>query len=455
MSNYIRKVKYNNHPSLGNLELDFCKDDKPFNTIVFAGENGCGKTTILETLSDFLNLGRIEPFSKISYAINNEIFSNIPYGSQVATGFHIRIIEDTGAEVQIESGRNLNLTQIEKDIYDMRHYGCAYSKARSGFKTQGITTVKTLELDKNKYENDSSDDFTSLKQLLVDIYQQDSNEWIKLCRNESKKNNQESIEKFDRESRISRFKQAFEKFFDNKITLDDITIEDNQYQIMFKKHGKHIPLDSLSTGEKQIVFRGAMLLKNNSILDGGFVFIDEPELSMHPMWQKEILKFYRNLFTKDGEQTVQMFFATHSEYVIKSAVEDKENVLIVSLHDSDGTINAKNMSLPTALPSIKSSEINYHVFGVSAIEYHIDLYGYLQNKLGLDTIRKADNYIKKSPLYQKTSHYKRYVKPGTLKNTIYQTLPTYIRNCIDHPDRRTYTPKEMSTSINLLEQLCR
>ena len=64
----IRKIKWNDHAILGNLELDFTKPDgSVYNTIVLAGENGTGKTTILETLSTFLNLGSIEPFEYISY----------------------------------------------------------------------------------------------------------------------------------------------------------------------------------------------------------------------------------------------------------------------------------------------------------------------------------------------------------------------------------------------------
>lgn len=453
MSNYIRKVKYNNHPSLGNLELDFCKDDKPFNTIVFAGENGCGKTTILETLSTFLNIGSIEPFSKITYSVGDEIYSAVATKDYPEFGFHSRIKESTGEQTQIRRGMSNDIAGIEQDIYDIRHYGCAYSKSRSGFNAQDIKTITTSELDKDKYEKDIRNDFTSLKQLLIDIVQQDNNQWSEIC-NDGQLHNKKM--EFDHLSRLSRFKTAFENFFEKTITFDGIAIDDKGiYQIYFKKDGNKIPVDNLSTGEKQIVFRGAMLLKSRQIIEGGFIFIDEPELSMHPKWQKKIFKFYRDLFTKDGQQTVQMFFATHSEYVLKSAVEDKENALIVSLHDSGGTINAKNMSLPTVLPSIKSSEINYRIFGVSDIEYHIDLYGYLQNKFGLDTIRKADNHIKKSPLYQKTSHYKRYVKSGIPKNTIYQTLPTYIRNCIDHPDQRSYTNEEMRTSIELLEQLCK
>lgn len=41
----------------------FTKDDGGiYNTIILAGENGTGKTTILDTISEFLNLGAVTPF---------------------------------------------------------------------------------------------------------------------------------------------------------------------------------------------------------------------------------------------------------------------------------------------------------------------------------------------------------------------------------------------------------
>lgn len=36
--------------------------------------------------------------------------------------------------------------------------------------------------------------------------------------------------------------------------------------------------------------------------------VDEPELSMHPKWQKNILRYYKNLFTdNNGVQIAQLF----------------------------------------------------------------------------------------------------------------------------------------------------
>ena len=76
----IRQVKWKDHPVLGNLFLDFVDSasGQPFETIIFAGENGTGKSTVLENLSAFLNLGSIEKFEYIEYAVDGNIYKAIP-----------------------------------------------------------------------------------------------------------------------------------------------------------------------------------------------------------------------------------------------------------------------------------------------------------------------------------------------------------------------------------------
>ena len=46
----FRKITFNNHPILGNLHLDFTDaNGNAVDTIILAGENGCGKTVILNS----------------------------------------------------------------------------------------------------------------------------------------------------------------------------------------------------------------------------------------------------------------------------------------------------------------------------------------------------------------------------------------------------------------------
>ena len=456
----IKKVKWNNHPILGDLELDFTntKTGKPFNNILFAGENGSGKTTILESISTFLNLGSFENFEYIEYVVDGELLKVKPQQDNNSSRYGFHIVEDSQGKITtIYSNKNQNFKAIEENHKDIRHYGCMFSKARSDFKTEAIRSTTAKELDSEKYVKDNEDNFTSLKQLIVDVQNQDNAEYSKV-----------NIEKGDRgespiaysdyylTSRIYRFKEAFNNFFDN-IKYDNVEDKGGEKKILFKKNSYLIPIDSLSTGEKQIVFRGAYLMKNAKKLDGGAIMVDEPELSMHPKWQEKCLKYYKDLFTeRDGTQKAQFFFATHSEHVLKEALGDQNNNLVIVLTDDAGVIKGRRIDVPSALPTITNAETNYLVFDIVSNDYHIELYGWLQEKNALYSVKGCDDYIKAQPEYNSAIHEKKssFKHPQSGAVTYYDTLSTYIRNCIDHPSSTAkFSEKELKASIELLRKL--
>lgn len=52
----IRKVHINGHPILGDLNLDFCgPNGRAVDTVILAGENGAGKSTIMGLLYDLVS----------------------------------------------------------------------------------------------------------------------------------------------------------------------------------------------------------------------------------------------------------------------------------------------------------------------------------------------------------------------------------------------------------------
>lgn len=451
----IRKVKWNNYKSLGNLELDFINPTSgiPYNTIVLAGENGAGKTTILDSLATFLNRQSIAPFEYIEYAADGKSFYITPDTSRETypnRGYHNRREISSGINENIYSSWNNNVEQIARDTKDLRHYGFAYSKARSGFRTEVVSSVTTQQVDNDKYEPDEQENFTRIKQLLIDIDGQDSSEWMMQCKERGI--NDQKFDDFKKKAKGYRFEKAFNDFFES-VKYKGINNKDpNEKKVLFEKYGKSIPVDQLSTGEKQIVFRGAHLLRNINSISGGIVLIDEPELSMHPIWQKRILDFYRGLFKNDSGQSVQMIIATHSEYVIQSALKDRDNILVIILSDDNGVIRGRKITAPNVLPSITAAETNYLAFGVPTTDYHIELYGYLQTKTGCHRIEDCDSYIASHPQYDAA----KYQRLDSYHSSNYQTLPTYIRNAIDHPDSgRTYTEAEFEKSIKFLIELCK
>jgi predicted ATP-binding protein involved in virulence len=448
----ILQLKLRSHPILGNLMLDFNNDstNKPYETIVFAGENGTGKSTLLEVLSNFLNAGSFEHFEFINYVTDEgKAFQAVHPSDRNPHKNFFDLIDESQKTIKIREDRSNNREKMNSNINDLRYYGCVYSKARADYKTKKITTTTTSSLDKEKHDVDGIDDFTSLKQLVVDVVNQDNNLYAEI--NKTLGDSPRSWDEFYPESNLYRFKNAFDNFFD-KLVFEKVTDLNDEKTITFSKNGSSIPVDMLSTGEKQIVFRGIYLLRNSNILNGSAILIDEPELSMHPKWQKRILGYYKDLFTKNNELKAQMFFATHSDHVLKEALINNGENLIVVLEEDAGVVRAKKIDSPTVLPSVTSAETNYLAFDIISNDYHIELYGWLQDKKSKNTVKSCDEYIKAHSLYDSSRHY----KSSTFGRTTYETLPTYIRNAIHHPNSgNVFTEADMRASIELLIELCR
>ena len=54
----LKKIEIKDNEKIGSVELDFTKNGVVQDTIIFAGNNGCGKTTILEEIMLLAENGR-------------------------------------------------------------------------------------------------------------------------------------------------------------------------------------------------------------------------------------------------------------------------------------------------------------------------------------------------------------------------------------------------------------
>lgn len=445
----IRRVCWNQDSSLSGLELDFTKPDGGiYNTIVFVGENGAGKTRILDSLSDFLNCKDSFDFDSFEYEIDGETYYLKPNLSQPYRQ-HDRY---KNGEKQITTyfWKNNGYQKLMEDSEDIRSHGCAYSRARTSFETKPIDKSTNKVLDQESHMPDDNFDYTDVKQTLIDVAEQDNAELSHMCKelylNERTDNFKDEYSRFDESSRINRFSTAFNNFFDD-LKFEDVELTNGEKQVLFEKSGKLVNIDNLSTGEKQIVFRGSYLLRNSHNLKDGIVLVDEPELSMHPKWQTNILRFYRNLFTYNKVQTTQIFIATHSEFVLKEALRDTDNVKVVLLQVKDGCTVVGPIE-DRVLPGIESSEIDYLIFGMYTYEYHIRLFGYYQELIGCGLISEVDKTIHNNTLYD--SDKDRRGRDGKM-----ESLPVYVRNFIDHPDEKARSVDDalLKESTDLLRTL--
>lgn len=209
----IQEVKWKGHPVLGDLLLDFndANSGQPFETIIFAGENGCGKSTILEEISSFLNLGSFANFDYIKYSVNGQIYKAVPVSDGTNHPNFFDIVSPDGTIKKIRSDKSNSPNQVKENFIDLRRYGCVFSKARADYKTRKITATTTSALDVEKYDVDIDDDFTSLKQLIVDVVNQDNSDYMET--NKVLGHAPKSWPDFYPTSKIYRFKKSFDKFF--------------------------------------------------------------------------------------------------------------------------------------------------------------------------------------------------------------------------------------------------
>ena len=425
----LLELTYRNHHILGNLELKFTNDKgEPYKNILFIGENGSGKSTVLRSIADSICGGSIISFSHIKYQVDGKTY-----------------VIDIDEKRSVHCYEVVDGTTLIPASNNYSQQGCSYSSSKTNFQVNSRNLLGKYELDKSIHERDDSEDGSIIISLLSSLKRDDSDDFIKLNELECTT----SFSEYRKTGKLSRLLNAFNRFFKHNIELSKIDDSDyNNIMVSFEKNGKPYDIDSLSSGEKQIVFRCSRILKNINNRVDGVVLIDEPELNLHPRWQHEIQNFYKEIFTIGGEQKTQIFYATHSTDIVNAAFKSLNDTLVIKLSNSKDGITCTNISENSVLPFCPAAETNYLVFGTDLVEYHVLLYGYLQFLLGDISIKRVDQYIQSSPWFDNRKHFIH----TQHESTDYYTLPTKLRNDLSHPQTAglSATDETLICSIELL-----
>jgi predicted ATPase len=345
----IKSLRLRGHPVLGDLDLDFTDEaGVPFPTIIFAGGNGCGKTVLLEVIHRIFEwhlrpgLGNFA-LELVLDATNLEQLGQIGRVNAENVTPYLRIeYEERDNNVRDWKFEFRNISDKPVGIYNYAIVADAgksvlrsfLTEANVSFNSQGITSVTALELDlpQQRSARSGADLAQQITQLLIDVRAADAEETVQWVEGHSgQAPPQEVIAK-----RMRRFTDAFHFMFPTK-RLAGITRQQNAIVVQFEEHGRVTNINQLSTGEKQIVFRGGFVLKNLSRVQSGVLLVDEPELSLHPEWQSRILGFYRRLIPHSDKFATQLFVATHSPFIVhggagaKVVVLEKDNAGIIKV----------------------------------------------------------------------------------------------------------------------------
>lgn len=446
----IRKIRFQNHPILKNLELDFCDiNGKAVDTVIIAGENGTGKSTILDVL---YKMALYAADCEFTIELENET-------SRLTLRYYFKTLDNGNGYLFVSDGKGFDDMAISDNVKNRFKFNGLFSDVDINFKSESISNVTSLELDTSTRSKRSNQNLPKeIKQLLIDIQALDDADVSRACRD----NRDKPMSSLKVNERMPRFTNAFNKMF-STLSYSRVENRHGHKEILFKKNGTPISIDQLSSGEKQIVYRGCFLLKDVNAMNGAFVFIDEPEISLHPNWQEKIMDYYKGIFTDtDGKQTSQIFAVTHSPFVIHNDNRRNDKVIILT-RDANGDIVVKDKADYYKCNSIeavqdafsirnfteeksvvylegRTDELYFkkaiEVFGYTDLPFEFQWIGYMKNEkdeenTGKDALNKAVAFLIGRKLSTKniclfdcdTS------KTESVKNNVYtRVIPTYSNN---------------------------
>ncbi len=365
----IKTIAFNNHELFDNQVIDFTKDGEICPFVIIYGENGTGKTQLLQQIYNIVS----QPYHNKTYAQAPLSFHHIELllGDKTITIENhapetkppkLRFLYE-GKETSIEFSNNLrNRIKILKNSQDTPQNRKQLKTAKQSLqlmerleKLQGYmgryhnvninsisSTMSFLFSEEQHGSSKKQSPLFNFSQFIINAHRRDIEELDKAALEARRRGKKEdSVKKEQYQWRFKRIQDTVNTFFQHKHLLKI----DKNGNILFKdtKSGKISNIRQLSSGEKQLLARGLELLKEKNTLDGKLVFIDEPEISLDPRWQKRVVELYRDLCCNDKtqQQEAQILMATHSPFIVEAAGDDCKIINLKS-HDSKDHIVASD-----------------------------------------------------------------------------------------------------------------
>lgn len=354
---------------------------------VFVGENGCGKTTLLEALvlpilefksesfsiDDFNSLDKKTEISIISDK-NFSVKGTMPNSCFDSSGFMFKAdIRSRENKSYLSSLVVTDQLFIKADINKPKDNSPDLRvSVNNPFSGKRFSENDILFLDKNRLFQTKSGTYSSTRfdKIMEDFNYQynkkseitDLNDYINLKIKEG------VVENIHLTHAISKFKELtnIEVSLD---LIDNYKPFANAYFSNKKENHQQIRLSYLGSGYEMIfslIYSFYMSQQSGKNL---IILIDEPELHLHPSLQQKFVDFILSI-----SQKTQIFLTTHSPLLVKQLSEN-EKVKIMIFRNGEKLHYMEERKLPY----MSSNESNFLAFNLATEEYHNELYEELKS----------------------------------------------------------------------------
>lgn len=330
---YVEKLTLKNYRGIRDLSIDF---DKQLNVIV--GDNGCGKTTILDALtkgvfaSNYeLTTGAERQKKEAALTIaNKDIYQNEDEAS-----FNVSFSMDKDSKVNVvASSYPPDIKSNAKNVFKKwPYFACTYFPADRGGDLHTLLPPK----------EDALNSLASVDYRIPHLISKDSLycfalKWIMDEQNYDNALFRRHIESggnkenFLGNNKLQFIKEAIASATD----FQDFTFrsEDNRFEVIksFETNEAILTFEQLSLGEQVFiglvatiaynVVAGSDKFINGTPIKSNIFLIDEVDLHLHPKWQRKIISALLDTFP-----TCQFIITTHSPQILGEVPAENIHVL--------------------------------------------------------------------------------------------------------------------------------
>lgn len=367
----ISKLNIEQYKHLENLEFDFTyqtgeRKGQPLDKICFIGQSATGKTTILDKIFSEIkdsqdwsiqgeNFGYDPFFRTNDNAINGkgsvtiQFDQNVYFRNNDLLTFNDKVLKLGDIDVL----ENTTTSLIKPDEKSKLHYFKANLISDENVEIFGENPVDLIDKHPkitNEYKKRIVNIFDNNVPkeiwlfLIKDIldyrkkFTQKMSEFIHkgLLANQKKLTSEFTKWQKENPNKLMEFATKFNPLLE-KLNLEvDLVNTEYSIPILNKKNDEIIPIQNTSTGTKGLLLTFLPLFKLDT--KGAIILMDEPERSLYPDMQMDLMEHYQNL-----APDAQFIVATHSPFIAASF--EPEERFILSF-DKEGKVVIRRGSSP-------------------------------------------------------------------------------------------------------------